>query len=55
MSREPQTLCFMAGANSMFIGGKLLTTSNPDKDTDAALMADLGMKPMTMKTATAQA
>jgi biotin synthase len=49
MSRELQALCFMAGANSIFIGGKLLTTSNPDKDTDAALFADLGLKPMTMK------
>ncbi|ODT60583.1 biotin synthase BioB [Phenylobacterium sp.] len=48
MSRELQALCFLAGANSMFIGGKLLTTANPDKDTDAALMADLGLKPMTM-------
>jgi biotin synthase len=48
MSREQQALCFLAGANSMFIGGKLLTTANPDKDTDAALFADLGMKPMTM-------
>jgi len=46
MSRELQALCFLAGANSMFIGGRLLTTSNPDKDTDAALMADLGLKPM---------
>jgi biotin synthase len=46
MSRELQALCFLAGANSMFIGGKLLTTANPDKDTDAALMADLGLKPM---------
>ena len=49
MSRELQALCFMAGANSMFIGGKLLTTANPDKDTDAALMADLGLKPMAMR------
>ncbi|KQW92733.1 biotin synthase [Phenylobacterium sp. Root1290] len=48
MSRELQALCFMAGANSMFIGGRLLTTANPDKDTDAALMADLGLRPMTM-------
>ena len=55
MSRELQALCFLAGANSMFIGGKLLTTANPDKDTDAALMADLGMKPMTMKTASVPA
>jgi biotin synthase len=50
MSRELQALCFLAGANSMFIGGKLLTTANPDKDTDAALMADLGLRPMTMAT-----
>ncbi|WP_304165224.1 biotin synthase BioB [Phenylobacterium aquaticum] len=48
MSRELQALCFLAGANSMFVGGKLLTTANPDKDTDAALMADLGLRPMTM-------
>ena len=48
MSRELQALCFLAGANSMFVGGKLLTTSNPDKDTDAALMAELGLRPMGM-------
>ncbi|CAN7444316.1 biotin synthase BioB [Phenylobacterium sp. LjRoot164] len=48
MSRELQALCFLSGANSMFIGGKLLTTANPDKDTDAALMTDLGLRPMTM-------
>ena len=47
MSRELQALCFLAGANSMFVGGKLLTTTNPDKDSDAALMADLGLRPMT--------
>ena len=46
MSRELQALAFLAGANSIFIGGKLLTTTNPDKDTDAALLADLGMRPM---------
>ena len=50
MSRELQALCFMAGANSMFIGGKLLTTSNPDEDTDAKLFADLGMRPMSSAT-----
>jgi len=50
MSRELQALCFLAGANSIFVGGKLLTTSNPDKDTDQALLNDLGMKPMAMKT-----
>jgi biotin synthase len=48
MSRELQALAFMAGANSIFIGSKLLTTANPEKDTDEALLADLGMRPMTM-------
>ena len=48
MSRELQALCFLAGANSIFVGGKLLTTSNPDQDDDAALLADLKMRPMTM-------
>ena len=46
MSRELQALCFLAGANSIFVGGKLLTTANPDADTDAKLMADLGLRPM---------
>lgn len=46
MSRELQALCFMAGANSIFIGGRLLTAANPDRDTDAALLADLGLRPM---------
>jgi biotin synthase len=46
MSRELQALCFLAGANSIFVGEKLLTTSNPDRDDDAKLFADLGMKPM---------
>ena len=48
MSREQQALCFLAGANSMFVGGKLLTTKNPELDTDAKLFADLGLRPMTM-------
>ena len=48
MSRELQALCFLAGANSIFVGDKLLTTSNPDKDTDASLLADLKIRPMTM-------
>jgi biotin synthase len=51
MSRELQALCFLAGANSIFVGAKLLTTSNPAQDTDAALLGDLGMRPMTMKAA----
>jgi biotin synthase len=48
MSRELQALAFLAGANSIFIGSKLLTTANPEKDSDESLLADLGMRPMTM-------
>ncbi len=48
MSRELQALCFLAGANSMFVGDKLLTTRNPDQASDARLMADLGLRPMDM-------
>ncbi|MEM9839170.1 MAG: biotin synthase BioB [Pseudomonadota bacterium] len=44
MSDEGQTLCLLAGANSMFIGDKLLTTDNPDVDEDEALMDNLGFK-----------
>ncbi len=51
MSKEMQALCFLAGANSIFVGGKLLTTPNPEPGTDAALLADLKMRPMTMATA----
>jgi biotin synthase len=46
MSREMQALCFMAGANSIFVGGKLLTTPLPGQDADSQLLADLGMRPM---------
>ncbi|NBB16126.1 biotin synthase BioB [Caulobacter sp. SLTY] len=46
MSREIQALCFLAGANSIFIGGKLLTTPLPGADKDSLLLADLGMRPM---------
>ncbi len=46
MSRELQALCFLAGANSIFIGGKLLTTPLPGEDKDRALLAALGMRPM---------
>jgi len=49
MTKELQALCFLAGANSIFVGGKLLTTANPDKDSDAALLADLKMRPMSPK------
>jgi len=43
LSREAQLLCFMAGANSIFYGDKLLTTGNPDVEADAALMRDAGL------------
>jgi biotin synthase len=38
-----QTLCFLAGANSIFYGEKLLTTGNPDVDADRALLGRLGL------------
>ena len=46
MSRELQALCFLAGANSIFVGARLLTTANPEMDEDARLFADLGLRPM---------
>jgi biotin synthase len=46
MSEETQALCFVAGANSIFYGPKLLTTANPDRDRDRALMDKLGLRPM---------
>lgn len=46
LSREAVVLCFMAGANSIFVGDKLLTTSNPSRDADAMLLSDLGLTPM---------
>ncbi|MFZ5670240.1 MAG: biotin synthase BioB [Pseudomonadota bacterium] len=46
MSRELQALCFLAGANSIFVGGKLLTTPLPGQDEDSLLLRDLGMRPM---------
>jgi len=46
MSDETQALCFMAGANSIFTGDKLLTTGNAGDDKDAALFARLGMRAM---------
>lgn len=45
MSDELQTLCFLAGANSIFTGTKLLTTPNPERDRDEALLDRLGMFP----------
>jgi biotin synthase len=43
MSDAAQALCFLAGANSIFYGDKLLTTSNPGADRDRALFARLGL------------
>jgi biotin synthase len=44
MSQEAVTLCFLAGANSIFTGEKLLTTSNPPTAEDETLLETLGMK-----------
>jgi biotin synthase len=46
MSEETQALCFLAGANSIFYGPKLLTTPNPGRDRDRELIDRLGMAPM---------
>ena len=46
MSRELQALCFLAGANSIFVGATLLTTPNPERSEDDILMADLGLTAM---------
>ena len=51
MSDETQALCFLAGANSIFYGPKLLTTPNPVADADRALFARLGLKPMPLAVA----
>ena len=51
MSQEQQALCFIAGANSIFVGSKLLTTANPEASQDAALFAELGLRPMSMNDA----
>jgi biotin synthase len=46
MSEETQALCFLAGANSIFYGPKLLTTRNPGPDRDRELMERLGLRPL---------
>ncbi|MDE2563315.1 MAG: biotin synthase BioB [Sphingomonadales bacterium] len=46
MSEATQALCFMAGANSIFTGDKLLTAANAGDDADAAMFARLGLRPM---------
>ena len=46
MNEETQALCFLAGANSIFYGPRLLTTPNPVADSDRALFGKLGLTPM---------
>ena len=46
MSEATQALCFLAGANSIFTGDKLLTAPNAGDDSDSALLAKLGLVPM---------
>jgi biotin synthase len=46
MSDETQALCFLAGANSIFVGPKLLTTKNPAAEKDASLFRRLGIEPL---------
>jgi biotin synthase len=46
LSPEAVTLCFLAGANSIFVGEKLLTTPNPEPDEDERLLESLGLKPL---------
>jgi biotin synthase len=46
LSREAATLCFMAGANSIFVGEKLLTTPNPARSEDEILLQELDIRPM---------
>ena len=45
MSEQTQAMCFMAGANSIFYGCKLLTTANPEEDKDLQLFRKLGLNP----------
>ncbi len=45
ISKEAQAMAFMAGANAIFTGEKLLTTANPSSDADMNLLAELGIKP----------
>jgi biotin synthase len=46
MSREAVCLCFLAGANSIFFGERLLTTPNPPQDEDAEFIRELGLQAM---------
>lgn len=46
MSDAEQALCFLAGANSIFMGEKLLTTPNPEFNADRQMLTELGLKPL---------
>jgi biotin synthase len=46
LTREAIALCFMAGANSIFVGDKLLTTANPSRNEDELLLEDLDLRPV---------
>jgi biotin synthase len=46
MPEAAQALCFLAGANSIFTGDKLLTTANAGDDKDSSLLARLGLEPL---------
>jgi biotin synthase len=45
MNMEEQALCFLAGANSIFAGDKILTTPNPEYDMDKEMFQVLNLKP----------
>lgn len=47
ISKEAQAMAFMAGANAIFTGEKLLTTPNPEMNEDSNLLAELGLRPRT--------
>ncbi|MBI3722473.1 biotin synthase BioB [bacterium] len=49
LTDEAQALCFLAGANSIFTGEKLLTTPNPGEDRDRALLSALGLEPLELR------
>jgi biotin synthase len=44
LTREATALCFLAGANSIFVGEKLLTTPNPERDEDDQMLRELGLR-----------
>ena len=51
LGKAIQAMCFLAGANSIFYGDKLLTTDNPEANSDMALLQELGLKTKTMQKA----